>query len=185
MSDELPQGWTIAKLDDIVSFALGGDWGKDPDELADGMTRVRVVRGTEFKTWRKDKGASAAERCIKVSSLEKRRLEKDDLVLEVSGGGPHQPVGRTVLIPALLKRFRQAVFAAACSGRLTADWREENPNTSNAGDLISQVSQRRREKLEKLLATPAKARQPTLGDFDNVEPALRSDLDLPDMRNHA
>src|SRR5208282_204889 len=27
-------------------------------------------------------------------------------------------------IPILLKRFRQAVLAAACSGRLTADWRE-------------------------------------------------------------
>jgi type I restriction enzyme S subunit len=27
-------------------------------------------------------------------------------------------------IPALLKRFRQSVLAAACSGRLTADWRE-------------------------------------------------------------
>jgi type I restriction enzyme S subunit len=30
-------------------------------------------------------------------------------------------------IPALLKRFRQAVLAAACSGRLTTDWRGENP----------------------------------------------------------
>lgn len=29
-------------------------------------------------------------------------------------------------IPLLLKRFRQSVLAAACSGRLTADWREEN-----------------------------------------------------------
>lgn len=28
-------------------------------------------------------------------------------------------------IPILLKRFRQSVLAAACSGRLTADWREE------------------------------------------------------------
>jgi type I restriction enzyme S subunit len=27
-------------------------------------------------------------------------------------------------VPAILKRFRQAVLAAACSGRLTADWRE-------------------------------------------------------------
>ena len=33
-------------------------------------------------------------------------------------------------IPALLKRFRQSVLAAAVSGRLTEDWREENP-----GDL--------------------------------------------------
>ena len=29
-------------------------------------------------------------------------------------------------LPTLLKRFRQSVLAAACSGRLTADWREEH-----------------------------------------------------------
>ncbi len=32
---------------------------------------------------------------------------------------------RLAKFPRLLKRFRQAVLAAACSGRLTADWREE------------------------------------------------------------
>ena len=32
---------------------------------------------------------------------------------------------RLAKIPILLKRFRQAVLAAACSGRLTEDWREE------------------------------------------------------------
>jgi len=34
---------------------------------------------------------------------------------------------RLTKIPALLRRFRQSVLAAACSGRLTADWREKNP----------------------------------------------------------
>ncbi len=34
-------------------------------------------------------------------------------------------------VPSLLKRFRQSVLAAACSGRLTADWREENPDASS------------------------------------------------------
>jgi type I restriction enzyme S subunit len=34
---------------------------------------------------------------------------------------------RLARIPVLLKRFRQSVLAAACSGRLTADWREDNP----------------------------------------------------------
>jgi type I restriction enzyme S subunit len=33
---------------------------------------------------------------------------------------------RLARIPTLLKRFRQAILAAACSGRLTADWREKN-----------------------------------------------------------
>jgi type I restriction enzyme, S subunit len=34
---------------------------------------------------------------------------------------------RLAKITVLLKRFRQSVLAAACSGRLTADWREKNP----------------------------------------------------------
>ena len=33
---------------------------------------------------------------------------------------------RLARVPALLKRFRQSVLSAACSGRLTADWREQN-----------------------------------------------------------
>jgi type I restriction enzyme S subunit len=32
---------------------------------------------------------------------------------------------RLATIPRILKRFRQSVLAAACSGRLTADWREQ------------------------------------------------------------
>ena len=38
-------------------------------------------------------------------------------------------------IPVLLKRFRQSVLAAACSGRLTEDWRESRSQSSLA-DLI-------------------------------------------------
>jgi type I restriction enzyme S subunit len=34
--------------------------------------------------------------------------------------------GRMAKIPTRLKRFRQSVLAAACSGRLTADWRDKN-----------------------------------------------------------
>lgn len=36
---------------------------------------------------------------------------------------------RLATISILLKRFRQSVLAAACSGRLTADWRRDNPDT--------------------------------------------------------
>ena len=43
---------------------------------------------------------------------------------------------RLAKIPVLLKRFRQSVLAAACSGRLTADWREENPDAGSAVQLL-------------------------------------------------
>lgn len=33
---------------------------------------------------------------------------------------------RLAKLPTILKRFRQSVLAAACSGRLTADWREQH-----------------------------------------------------------
>ena len=47
---------------------------------------------------------------------------------------------RLAKIPVLLKRFRQSVLAAACSGRLTADWREKRTtdstdNTDGSADL--------------------------------------------------
>ncbi len=42
---------------------------------------------------------------------------------------------RLAKIPRLLKRFRQSVLAAACSGRLTADWRRTQQTQEPAGDL--------------------------------------------------
>ena len=63
-------------------------------------------------------------------------------------------------MPTLLKRFRQSVLAAACSGRLTADWREENP-TEDAAKLIEAVRP----------ARPAKFQDAT----------VRSDLELADV----
>jgi type I restriction enzyme S subunit len=46
---------------------------------------------------------------------------------------------RLVRIPVLLKRFRQSVLAAACSGRLTDDWREENPAIESGSDLLLRI----------------------------------------------
>lgn len=48
---------------------------------------------------------------------------------------------RLAKIPILLKRFRQAVLAAGCSGRLTADWRERNPELEPAGEALRKHSE--------------------------------------------
>jgi type I restriction enzyme S subunit len=57
---------------------------------------------------------------------------------------------RLARVPAILKRFRQSVLAAACSGRLTADWRNANPQTDAAHILLEKILARRR----KLLGDP-------------------------------
>jgi type I restriction enzyme S subunit len=43
---------------------------------------------------------------------------------------------RLVRVPRLLKRFRQVVLAAACEGRLTADWRDARHGDKEAGDWV-------------------------------------------------
>src|SRR5207248_2346011 len=50
---------------------------------------------------------------------------------------------RLAKIPVLLKRFRQSVLAAACSGRLTADWREESPTLESGATLITRIKEAR------------------------------------------
>ncbi len=42
--------------------------------------------------------------------------------------------------PALLKRFRQSVLAAACSGRLTADWRTSRDHEPSGVALASKTA---------------------------------------------
>lgn len=48
-------------------------------------------------------------------------------------------------IPLILKRFRQSVLAAACDGRLTADWRERNLTSQTGKYLISSIKTRNPE----------------------------------------
>lgn len=49
---------------------------------------------------------------------------------------------RLAKVPTLLKRFRQSVLAAACSGRLTEDWRDKN-ECEPAAILIERMNKER------------------------------------------
>ena len=42
-------------------------------------------------------------------------------------------------IPVILKRFRQSVLIAACSGSLTAEWREQYPDLESARGIIAKA----------------------------------------------
>ncbi|AUC87019.1 restriction endonuclease subunit S [Alteromonas sp. MB-3u-76] len=95
---ELPKGWESKQLKELFSFVLGGDWGKDSEYPDADFETVYCIRGTEFRNWKKEKGLTSVERKVKSSSVEKRKLQEGDILIEISGGGPDQPVGRTILI---------------------------------------------------------------------------------------
>jgi type I restriction enzyme S subunit len=48
-------------------------------------------------------------------------------------------------VPGVMKQFRQSVLAAACSGRLTHDWRRKNPDVVPVSKLLEQISGKRLE----------------------------------------
>jgi len=95
---EYKETWLTPSLEDVVMFVIGGDWGKDPTINDEDYIEVLCIRGSEIRDWAKNKGNTASIRAIKKTSLETRQLIEGDILLEISGGGPDQPVGRTVLI---------------------------------------------------------------------------------------
>ncbi|WGA65599.1 restriction endonuclease subunit S [Escherichia fergusonii] len=93
-----PSDWGNASLEEVSIHIIGGDWGKDPDFIDQEYESVACIRGAEFKNWKRDFGKTAVIRKVKCSSLSTRNLLENDILVEISGGGPDQPVGRTVLI---------------------------------------------------------------------------------------
>jgi len=101
--------WKWFQLSNLLEFVIGGDWGKDENFDDKNYDLAYCIRGSEIRNWQSDKGVTASLRKIKLSNLEKRKLQEGDILLEISGGGPDQPVGRTVLIDKQVLSFKPSV----------------------------------------------------------------------------
>ncbi|MBM4339652.1 MAG: hypothetical protein FJ110_08905 [Deltaproteobacteria bacterium] len=55
---------------------------------------------------------------------------------------------RLAKVSVILKRFRQAVLSAACSGRLTADWRSTQKELEPADQLVERIRRKYRQQYE-------------------------------------
>lgn len=98
MKLQRPKSWETAKLGELALFVLGGDWGEASTFDSPEYEEALCIRGSEFRNWDIDKGSTAVFRKIKKSSLSRRTLKEGDILIEISGGGPEQPVGRTVVM---------------------------------------------------------------------------------------
>lgn len=108
-NNQIPSSWEIVKLGDLFSYVIGGDWGKDISYASPDYELAYCIRGSEFKNWEEEKGRTASLRKIKKTSIENRRLKEGDILIEISGGGPEQPVGRTVVIDKSVLAYKPDV----------------------------------------------------------------------------
>ncbi len=102
-------GFVEVELKELFDFVIGGDWGKDPDFTDESYSLAYCIRGSEFRNWKENKGKTASLRKIKTSSVNTRKLKQGDILVEISGGGPEQPVGRTVIIDKSVLAYKSDI----------------------------------------------------------------------------
>ena len=83
----------MAKLGDVFSLQITGEWGSECDTNQAG---TKILRTTNFTSNGTIDYSNIAVRKIAESKIEKKRLKKGDIILEKSGGTEKTPVGRVV-----------------------------------------------------------------------------------------
>lgn len=104
----MKQGWEIKKLSEICVSSNGLWKGKNPP-----FTTIAVLRSTNFTKDCKIKLDDVAYIEVEEKSFAKRRLQKNDIVVERSGGGPNQPVGRVLLFDIEDENYSFCNFTSA------------------------------------------------------------------------
>ncbi len=100
--------WRTKTLEDSCQF-INGLWkGEKPP-----FTQIGVIRNTNFTKEGTLDDKDIAYLDVEVKKLEKRRLQFGDVILEKSGGGPKQAVGRVALFDKEDGVFSFSNFTAA------------------------------------------------------------------------
>ena len=104
----MKEAWQTKKLTDVCQF-LSGLWkGEQPP-----FVNVGVIRNTNFTREGNLNDADIAYLDVEARKFEKRRLQFGDIILEKSGGGPKQAVGRVVLFDKESGDFSFSNFTSA------------------------------------------------------------------------
>jgi type I restriction enzyme, S subunit len=113
-------------LRDLLVTTKDGDWGQDlPTE---GYLPYRVIRGTDFPALRSGDATTVPVRYLKESTVRRRTLEPNDILLETAGGSRDRPTGRTLLITErTLRSFDLPATCASFARFLRVDHTSADP----------------------------------------------------------
>ena len=84
-------------LIDYISKTIGGDWGKENPE-GNNNTKVYCVRGADIPSMEYGNKGNAPIRYILEKNYKNKKLNPNNIIIEISGGSPTQSTGRTAYI---------------------------------------------------------------------------------------
>lgn len=90
---DIPLDWEAKPLQSLIVEQFAGDWGDD-----DGAQPISVLRSTNFTNNGRLDFSDVATRYFPIEKAKTFELYQGDLLVERSGGGPEQPVGRVGFI---------------------------------------------------------------------------------------
>lgn len=93
----IPKTWKAKPFGSILETTIGGDWGKNEQDEKHSISS-KIIRGTDIPNLRIGSPSAAPSRWVKPKKLKTRQLAEGDIVIEVSGGSPKQPTGRSIYL---------------------------------------------------------------------------------------
>ena len=100
--------WEIKTLGEVCDVINGLWTGKTPPYI-----NVGVIRNTNFTKDCKLNDDDIAYLDVEIKQYQKRKLQYGDLIIEKSGGGPKQPVGRAIIFNKQEGEFSFSNFTSA------------------------------------------------------------------------
>jgi type I restriction enzyme S subunit len=116
---DIPEDWDAVPLRTILSRSASGDWGDDRGEAL-----VPVLRSTNFTADRRLDFTDVPLRGFPIADASRFDIRLGDILVERSGGGPAQPVGRVVVSDRHLSEYGFSNFVQL----LRVDQEKMNPD---------------------------------------------------------
>ena len=105
---DIPVDWKARGLRTLLTDNLSGDWGDDEGEVI-----LSVLRSTNFTESANLDLAGVAQRGFSATKAAQIRVQQTDILVERSGGGPSQPVGRVAMVRETMPETGFANFVQA------------------------------------------------------------------------
>ena len=111
------------KIKDVIERYISGDWGNESPNESESFP-VHCVRGADIEPIKKFEYENIPERFVCKKSIDTKRLQYGDIVIEKSGGSPTQSTGRVCFISKeLLENYKDIVCTNFCVAiRVKDDW---------------------------------------------------------------
>lgn len=99
------ENWAIGCFRDLILDTFGGDWGKETPS-GNYTQEVCCIRGTDIPFLNMGSISDAPTRYILPKNFENKKINANNMVVEISGGSPVQATGRIALVPGQVLTYR-------------------------------------------------------------------------------